>query len=140
MFDKNRLYRDCFALALAALVVFLTLALVSYDRADPVAIPVAPFHLAHAPDLTVFPANELPRNFCGNLGALAADALYSWFGLAAYYALFSAAVLAVQILRRREIDCPALRMFGWIASLAGLATILAIALPNSSPGPVIGAG
>lgn len=140
MFDKNRLYRDCFALALAALVVFLTLALVSYDRADPVAPPVAPFHLAHAPDLTVFPANEQARNFCGNLGALAADALYSWIGLAAYYAMLSGAVLAVQVLRRREIDCPALRMFGWIASLAGLATILAIALPNSSPGPVIGAG
>ncbi len=140
MFDKNRLSRDCFALALAALVVLLSLALISYDRADPVATPVAPFHLAHSPDQTVFPANEQPRNFCGNLGALAADAMYSWFGLAAYYALFSAAVLAVQILRRREIDCPALRMFGWIASLAGVATILAISLPNSSPGPVIGAG
>src|SRR5262245_14115453 len=53
MLEKNRLYRDCFALALAALVVFLSLALVSYDRADPVATPVAPFHLAYTPDQAV---------------------------------------------------------------------------------------
>jgi S-DNA-T family DNA segregation ATPase FtsK/SpoIIIE len=138
--DKSRLYRDCFALALATLVVFLSLALVTYDRADPIAEPVAPFHLVHSPHQTVFPAHELPHNICGHTGALAADILISWLGLGSYYAILSGAILAVQILRRKEIDCPALRMFGWIVSLAGLVTILAIALPAASPGPAIGSG
>ncbi|HEY2412675.1 MAG TPA: DNA translocase FtsK [Pirellulaceae bacterium] len=140
MLDKSRLYRDCFALALAAVVVFLSLALVTYDQADAIAEPIAPFHLAHTPHQTVYPANEHPHNICGHIGALAADALHSWLGLGAYYALLSAAILAVQLLRRKEIDCPALRMFGWIVSAAGLTTILAIALPAASPGPAIGSG
>jgi S-DNA-T family DNA segregation ATPase FtsK/SpoIIIE len=140
MLDKSRLYRDCFALALAALVAFLSLSLITYDRADPIADPVAPVHLVYTPDQSVYPPNEHPHNICGHMGALAADAMYSWLGLGAYYALVSASILVVQLLRRREIDCPALRMFGWIVSLSGFTTILAIALPGASPGPAIGSG
>ena len=66
--------------------------------------------------------------------------LLTWFGVGAYYLVFSLAVLDFQLLRRREIDSPALRMIGWIASLGGITTIAAIAFPSLSPGPVIGAG
>jgi S-DNA-T family DNA segregation ATPase FtsK/SpoIIIE len=140
MLDQRSLYLDFLALALLALVVFLSLALVSYDVADPVATPVAPFHLLHQPHSLVYPANVRVHNVCGFCGALAADALHTWFGLGSYYVVFSLGVLDYQLLRRREIDSPALRMLGWIASLAGLTAILAIAFPTLSPGPVIGPG
>ena len=41
--------------------------------------------------------------------------------------LFSLAVLDWQLLRRNEIDMPAMRALGWIASLLGVTTIAAIA-------------
>ena len=140
MLEQRRLYRDFFALALLARWRFLSLSLVSYDTADPVAMPVAPLDLVHAPDAIVDPPNERVQNICGYCGALAADALLTWFGVGAYYFVLSLAVLDFQLLRRREIDSPALRMFGWIASLLGITTAVAIALPALSPGPVIGSG
>jgi len=140
MLEQRSLYRDFLALALLALVIFLSLALVSYDRADAVAAPVAPFDLLHAPDSVVYPPNLQINNICGYCGALAADALLTWLGVGAYYLLFSLGVLDFQLLRRREIDSPALRLIGWIASLVGIATIAAIASPSFSPGPVIGSG
>jgi DNA segregation ATPase FtsK/SpoIIIE, S-DNA-T family len=138
--DRTTLYRDCFGLAVLAAIVFLALALATYDRADPLSVPVAPLHLAHRPHPTVYPANEHVHNLCGYTGALAADAMFSWFGAAAYYVVLSAAIVDFFLLRRRGIDSPALRMFGWIASLAGVTTLLAIAMPAWSPGPVIGSG
>jgi S-DNA-T family DNA segregation ATPase FtsK/SpoIIIE len=138
--DKSRLYRDFLALALLALVVFLSLALVSYDAADSVAAPVAPLNLVHQADPLVYPANLRLHNMCGYFGALAADALLSWFGVGAYYVVLSLAIFDYHLLRRREIDSPALRMLGWIASLAGVTTIAAIGFPSVAPGPVIGSG
>ena len=84
MLDRRSLYRDLTALALVALVVFLTLALVSYDRADPVATPLAPFHVLHQPNPSVHPANAQVHNVCGHWGALASDALFTWLGVGAY--------------------------------------------------------
>ena len=81
-------------------------------------MPAAPFHLLHQPDALVYPPQSQLTNLCGFWGALAADALFTWFGVGAYYAVFSLAVLDYQLLRRRTIDLPALRMTGWIASLA----------------------
>jgi DNA segregation ATPase FtsK/SpoIIIE, S-DNA-T family len=138
--NQRNLYRDFAALALLALVVFLGLALFSFDRADPVATPVAPLHLLHSHDATVYPANLQVHNFCGAWGALAADMLLTWFGIGAYYAVVSLGVLDVQLLRRQQIDSPAVRTLGWIASLAGLTTVFAIAWPKLSLGPVIGSG
>src|SRR5262245_5640671 len=140
MLEQRRFYRDLFAVALLALAAFLALSLVSYDTADAVATPVAPLHLAHAPDSLVEPPNERLHNLCGFCGALAADALLTWFGVGAYYLVVSLGILDFQLLRRREIDSPALRMLGWVASLAGVTSFVAIALPSLSSGPVIGPG
>src|SRR3954466_4517053 len=85
MLDKGSLYRDCFALALLALAIFLSLSLVTYDSADPVGEPVAPLHFAHVPNPAVYPANVRIENVCGYCGALAADALLAWFGAGASY-------------------------------------------------------
>ena len=140
MLDKRTLRRDLFALALAALTVFLAVALATYSPADSLSAPLAPFNLLHQPDVLVHPPNARIQNVCGYWGALSADALFTWFGLGAYYLVFSLAVLDIQLLRRREIDMPALRAIGWIASLWGLTTIAAMSLPWLSPGPVIGSG
>ena len=138
--DKSRLYRDFLALALLALVIFLSLAIVSYDPADAVPTPVAPLNLIHQVDPLAYPPNLRLHNMCGYFGALAADALLNWFGVGAYYVVLSLGVFTYHLLRRREIDSPALRMLGWIASLAGVTTIAAIGFPSFAPGPVIGSG
>jgi len=140
MLENRKLRRDLLALALLALVVFLGLALASYDRADPVPVPLAPLSLLHEPDVLVHPPHFQVHNVCGVWGALAADALLAWMGVGAYYFVLSMVVLDVQLLRRQTIDMPALRAVGWIASLTGATTIAAMAFPWLSPGPVIGPG
>src|SRR5262245_24593623 len=97
---SRTLYRDCFALALLALVVFLTLALGSYEPADAVPPPIAPLHLLHTADPLIHPANLRLHNICGYWGALSADALLAWLGVGAYYFVGSLAVLDYHLLRR----------------------------------------
>ena len=134
MLDQRRLYRDLAALALAAFTLFLALALISYDSADPVV------SWLYRADSLVHPPNSQAGNFCGNWGAFAANLLLTAFGVGAYYLVLSQGVLAAHLLRRRDVDLPALRMAGWLASLFGVTTLAAIGLPGLSPGPVIGAG
>ncbi len=136
MLDQRRLYRDLAALALAAIAVFLALALVSYDPADPAAAAGG----LYRSDALVYPSNAKTGNFCGYWGALAADVLFHLLGVGAYYLVLSWGVVAVHLLRRREVDLPALRMTGWLASLLGVTTLAAIGFPGLSPGPVIGSG
>ena len=50
------------------------------------------------------------------------------------------AVLTFLLLVRREIDQPVLRTVGWAISVVGLTTLAALAMPNWTPGPVVGAG
>jgi S-DNA-T family DNA segregation ATPase FtsK/SpoIIIE len=140
MLENRNLRRDLVALALLALVAFLAIALVSYDPADPVPAPLAPLSLLHQPDALAHPPHPTIHNVCGVWGALAADALFTWLGIGAYYLVLSLAIVDFQLLRRSAIDMAALRTLGWIASLAGATTIVAIALPTMSPGPVIGPG
>jgi S-DNA-T family DNA segregation ATPase FtsK/SpoIIIE len=140
MLETRKLRSDLVALAVLALAAFLAVALATYDPADPVPSPLAPLSLLYQPDALVHPQHARITNVCGVWGALAADALLTWLGLGAYYLVGSLAVLAGQLLCRAAIDLPALRLLGWIASLAGATTIFAIALPWLSPGPVIGPG
>ena len=140
MLENRNLRRDLTALALLALVGFLSAALISYDPADSLPSPVPPLGLLYQPDVLVHPPSGQVRNVCGTLGAVAANALFSWFGLGAYFLVASLAVVDAQMLLRRELDWLALRTVGWIASLFALTTIVSIALPTMSPGPVIGPG
>ncbi|MHB8863600.1 MAG: FtsK/SpoIIIE family DNA translocase [Pirellulaceae bacterium] len=142
MTDKgNRNLRlDLLALGLLALVIFLTLALLTYSPADPLGELVAPLNSLYQPDVLVFPQNAVVENACGKRGALMASMLLTGLGLGAYYLVVSLATLDALLLLRREIDAPVVRAFGWCASLLGLTTIAALAVPNWSPGPVIGSG
>jgi len=140
MFDNRNLKLDLFALALCGLVIFLGAALGTYDPADPLPTLLRPFDRLYQPDLLVYPQRTAAINACGRWGALAADVLVHALGIGAYYVVLSLAVLDVLLLSRRKIDSPAMRMTGWLISLAGLTAVAALIARGVSPGPVIGAG
>ena len=127
MFEDRSLKIDLCALALLALVVFLGVALWTYEPADP-------------PSTLVWPPTETVQNACGRAGALVAHHLLESLGIGAYYVVASLAALTFLLFVRREIDQPALRTFGWLVSVVGLTTLAALALPNWTPGPMVGAG
>jgi S-DNA-T family DNA segregation ATPase FtsK/SpoIIIE len=127
MLAQRNVKLDLFALVLLALVVFLTMALFTYDPADP-------------PSALNFPPRTSIANACGRSGALAAYLLFNGLGLAAYYAVFSLAAVDGVMLTRRAIHGLLLRTVGWLLSLLGVATLAAMALSTFSPGPAIGAG
>src|SRR3954469_16424672 len=127
MFEDRSLKIDLCALLLTALLVFLGIALWTFNAADP-------------PSTNVWPASDVVRNACGRAGGLTANYLFESLGVGSYYLLASLAGLIVLLFRRREIDQPVLRTFGWAISVVGLTTLVALALPNSSAGPIVGAG
>ncbi|HEY3394006.1 MAG TPA: DNA translocase FtsK 4TM domain-containing protein, partial [Lacipirellulaceae bacterium] len=127
MFEDRSLKLDLCALALSALVVFLGVALWTYEPADP-------------PSTLVWPPSETVENACGRAGALAAHHLLECLGIGAYYLAGSLVVLTFLLFVRRDIDQRALRTFGWLISVVGLATLAALVAPNWTPGPVVGAG
>ncbi|MEX1040589.1 MAG: DNA translocase FtsK [Pirellulaceae bacterium] len=140
MFEQRSVFRDLVALGLTALTLFLGLALVSYHPDDPVGELPQPFAAIYAPDPLVFPQATEPLNVCGGMGALAADLLVNLLGLGAYYGIVSLAILVGLLLLRKPITHPAIRLAGWLASLAGITALVTILLPEGSPGPVIGPG
>src|SRR4051812_13739884 len=127
MFEDRSLKIDLCALALLALAVFLGVALWTYNPTDP-------------PSTIVWPAMSVVHNACGSAGALTAHYLFENLGVGAYYLTGSLAVLTFLLLLHREIDQPILRTFGWAISVVGLTTLVAMSMPNSTPGPVVGAG
>jgi S-DNA-T family DNA segregation ATPase FtsK/SpoIIIE len=127
MFENRSLKLDLFALALLAVCAFLATALATYDAHDP-------------PGTLVFPPRGVYENACGPTGAYAAHLLFAGVGFGAFYVLGSLVVVAILLLRRREIDQPVLRGVGWAISLSALSTLIAMVLPRTSPGPEVGAG
>ena len=127
MFEDRSLKIDLCALALFALAVFLGVALWTYNATDP-------------PSTIVWPSSNVVHNACGSAGAFTAHYLFESLGVGAYYLTGSLAVLTFLLLLHREIDQPILRTFGWAISVVGLTTLVALSMPNSTPGPIVGAG
>ena len=127
MLEQRDLKKDLLALGLLALAAFLAAALLSYDAGDP-------------PSQLVYPQRAEVLNVCGRSGAFVSRCLFSALGLGAYYLVFSLGVLDAMLLARRPLTQPIIRLCGWLISLAGLTTFVAMAMPQLSPGPVIGAG
>jgi len=140
MFTNRSLVSDLVALALLVLVIFLGLALATYDPADPIGDVGGPLGAIYQPDPVVYPVGDKITNACGRLGALAADMLLTALGVGAYYFVISLAVFDFFLLRRHQIDTPIIRAVGWIATLFGITSTVAILAPSLSPGPVIGPG
>jgi S-DNA-T family DNA segregation ATPase FtsK/SpoIIIE len=127
MLEQRSLKTDVLALIVVAITIFLGAALFTYDPADP-------------PSKLVYPERSTVLNACGRSGATASTLLFSTTGAGAYYLLASLAVLAAVLLTRRIITDPVTRLGGWLISLAGLTSVVAMAAPQLSPGPVIGSG
>jgi len=127
MLDERKLRLDLIALGLLALALFLGLAVMSYDPADP-------------PSATVWPPNGQIHNACGRIGAWVAHGAMQGLGVGTYYAVISFAIAGVMLMRRQQVTEPVLRWLGWSLSLVGLVTLVAMLLPSVSPGPVIGPG
>lgn len=127
MFEERNLKIDLLALGLLALTVFLAAALLSYAPEDP-------------PGRLVYPRPESINNLCGHSGAIVSHVLLTAFGIGAYYVLGSMAMLTAALLSRHPITEPLVRLSGWLLSLAGFCALASMAVPELSPGPVIGAG
>jgi S-DNA-T family DNA segregation ATPase FtsK/SpoIIIE len=140
MFEQRNLRLDLTALALVAVILFLTVSLLTYHPHDPVGPLPPPVNSLLQPDTLALPPNATVQNACGFWGALAASLLFNAFGYGAYYLLAALALVDFHLLRRRQIDRPLLRGLGLALSLFGFTTILAVILSTISPGPVIGAG
>ncbi len=140
MLEQRNLRLDLTALALVAVIIFLTVALFTYHPYDPVGPLPPPVNLLVSADPLALPPSNVVRNACGYWGALAANLLFNTFGYGSYYLIGTLALIDFQLLRRKQIDRPVLRAVGWLLSLAGATTIIAVIMPGVSPGPVIGAG
>jgi DNA segregation ATPase FtsK/SpoIIIE, S-DNA-T family len=127
MLEHRDLKKDLAALGLLALVVFLAASLLSYDAGDP-------------PSKLVYPERTEVLNLCGRSGAFVSRMLLTGLGVGAYYLVFSLGMLDAMLLMRRPLTQPITRLIGWLISLAGFTTLAAMAVPQLSPGPVIGAG
>ncbi len=127
MFENRNLRFDLFALVLLVVTVLLAISLVTFDAGDP-------------PSTLIDPPQTEYHNACGPIGAYAAHSLFESIGIGAYYLVVSLAGLSMVLLWRGEVDQPLLRAVGWVASLVAIATLAALALPHTSPGPIIGAG
>ena len=127
MFENRNLKFDLFALILLAVTVLLGMAVVTYDAADP-------------PSTMVYPPPTTFNNSCGPIGAYVSHLLLESVGVGAFYLVASLATMAIVLLWKRSIDQPVLRALGWAASLLAISTLATMAFPNSTPGPVVGAG
>jgi len=127
MFENRSLKFDLFTLLLLAATVLLAVSLATYNATDP-------------PSSLVYPPHTQFHNACGPIGAYVSHFLLESLGLGAYYLIASLGVLSIVMLRRKEIDQPALRAVGWTASLVAISTLASMALPYTTPGPEIGAG
>src|SRR5580658_6579737 len=127
MLEQRNRKVDLIALGLMALTIFLALTLFTYDPADP-------------PGANAYPPRAHVANLCGRSGAWAAHLLLEGLGLGAYYLVLSLVVLDGLLVAHRPIQDRGLRAAGWCLSLLGLTTISSLAVPQLSPGPVIGSG
>ena len=115
-------------------------ALLTYHSNDPIGELLPPLNHLYQADLIEYPESTYIQNACGKLGALSADIMFSLLGFGAFYLLGSLVIVDVALLRRRNIDAPAIRLAGWMISLCGVCTCLSLTLPAITPGPVMGSG
>ena len=125
--ENRNLKRDMIALALVAVSVFLGLSLVTYDAADP-------------PARLTYPPRTETHNVCGPLGALRLARPARDAGAGGLLSVALAGRGRVHAAGARPLDMAWMRTLGWIISLLGLTTLLAMAAPSLSPGPVAGSG
>ena len=119
--------RQILAIVLVPVVVFISMALVSFDPADP-------------PASRGFPPRIEPVNLCGHLGSTVATFIYQSTGVAGWLGVVFIGGLAVGLFRHQRFQDLPWRAAGAVLSIAGLATLCTLFLPAFIPRPVWGPG
>ena len=122
----NRL-RQILAIVLVPVVIFISMALISFDPADP-------------PASRGFPPRIEPANLCGHLGSTVATLIYQSTGVAGWLGVVFLGGLAVGLFRHHRFQDLPWRAVGAVLSITGLATLSTLFLPSFVPRPVWGPG
>lgn len=138
--DGRPINRDLLSLGLLVLVLLLAMSLLTYDPADTWSRHWPSVAAWYPSDQLVYPANPTIQNACGLLGALVSETLYSALGYVALYVVGCLALLCYWLLTGAYHEYLFGRGLGWLISLAGLATLATLLLPNATPGPLTGSG
>ena len=116
MLENRNLKQDLIAIGLFGVVIFLGLALLTYDPADPVTAPIGLLAWLHDHDPIVLPERTAIANACGRWGAWLADASFHAMGYGAYFGLLVLAAVDLALLGRRPFDSPWLRTTGFLVT------------------------
>ena len=119
--------RQLFAIVLVPIVIFVSVALLSFDPADP-------------PANRGFPPRIEPVNLCGHLGASVSTLIYQSTGVAGWLGVTFLAGLAIGLFRnQRYADLP-WRASGAVLSILSLAMLCTLFTPSFIPRPLWGPG
>jgi S-DNA-T family DNA segregation ATPase FtsK/SpoIIIE len=127
MFDRQKLRLDLYALALLGVSAFLFVALAGYNPGDP-------------PASNVYPAPSSTRNLLGWPGALAAHAMQSLFGMAAWLVVIALVILDARLFARLSYRDPKVRACGFLVLLAAICVTLQGLAPGLGRVPIAGSG
>ena len=120
-------FRQLFAIVLVPIVVFVSVALISFDPADP-------------PASRGFPPRHEPVNLCGHLGATVSTLIYQSTGVAGWLGVAFLAGLSIGLFRnQRYTDLP-WRASGAVLSVLSLAMLCTLFMPSFFPRPLWGPG
>ncbi len=119
--------RHILAIVLVPVVLFVSMALISFDPADP-------------PAGRGFPPRIEPVNLCGHLGSTVATLIYQSTGVAGWLGVVFIGGLSVGLFRHQRFQDLPWRAVGAVLSIAGMATLCTLFLPPFIPRPVWGPG
>ncbi len=114
-------------LGLAAIWLFIALAMVSFSPADP-------------PSHAVWPRNTPPLNWMGPMGAVTAYGLHLILGFAAWPALALAALALIGVALGRSVGQPIVRAVGGVCIISAVAGLAGVLFPAAGPLPRLPGG
>jgi len=140
MSDSRQIEFDIEALLLSAFCIFLWLSLLSYDPADPVPQFPAAIGQFVVLDAPVYPVNQETTNWCGWIGATAAQVMIQSLGIGSAIVAVGLTVLAVWMFRVQSNYVRISRQAGWVLVIVAVTTCVSLLNLRTPLAPVVGAG